>query len=324
MSGITTYLEEVRAHLHLDSDTERRVIGELRAHFDEKLADLQRGGMAREAAEREAIASCGEPRVIARLTYEACSRGSWIDTLVGCQPHLVVAALFATHQWRHPFLLFAAFVPITVITFIAWRRNSADWRYPWTGYAFLPLLIAAYFSVEPVVGTVSFLLTGQGSPAPALLLAGLAGFLAFSAWLLAAATIRAVRRDWILVSLMLSPLPVVLVWLLSVSPQGQADLLAALAQGLEGGSSRFDGAMALFCITLGLSTALFMRLRQRYLKAAAIFAAGVVGSAIAVSALQGGLDAFRILAVSVCMVAFLVLPFALHALVGRDGKPKQA
>lgn len=324
MSRIDAYLEQVQAHLHLDPLTERRVISELRAHFDEKLADLAREGVGGEAAEREAVASCGDPRVIARLTYEACSRGSWVDTLVGCQPHLVVAALFITHQWRHPLLLIAAFIPITVITFIAWRRNAADWRYPWTGYAFLPLLIAGYFSVQPVASTVSFLLGGRGAPAPALLLAGLACFIAFSLWLLIAATIRAVRRDWILVSLMLSPLPVVLVWLLSVSPSGQADLLAALRQGLEGGFSRFDGVMALFCVTLGVSTALFMRLRQRFLKAAAIFAAGAVGSGIAVSTIQGGLDILSLFTLFLCVLAFLVVPFGLHALIGREGRPKQA
>jgi hypothetical protein len=324
MSRIDGYLAEVQARLHLDPVTERRVIRELRAHFDEKVADLERAGMDGESAQREAVASCGDPRVIARLTYEACSRGSWVETLVGCQPHLVVAALFATHQWRHPLLLVAAFIPITVVTFFAWRRNAADWRYPWTGYAFLPVLIAGYISVEPVMATASYLLSGRGAPAPVLLLAGLACFMVFSLWLLVAVTIRAARRDWILVSLMLSPMPVVLMWLLSVSPGGQAALLAAVTKGLEGGITRFDGAMAVFCITLGVSTALFMRLRQRLLKAAAIFAAGAVGSGIAVRAIQGGLDVLSLLTLLLGVIAFLVVPFALHALVGREGRPKQA
>ena len=123
---------------------------------------------------------------------------------------------------------------------------------------------------------------------------------------------------------MLSPLPVLLVWLASVSPRGEGGIIETVLRGLEGGVSRFDGAMAFFCVTLGLSTALFIRLRQRYLKAGAILAAGIVGGAMAVSAIQGGLDLFSILAVSLALLAFLVLPYILHAFLDRGSRPKQA
>jgi hypothetical protein len=322
MSPIEAYLDEVRVQLHLDPRTERRIISELDAHFQEKLADLRRSGAAEEEAVRDAIAAFGEPRLIARLMYEAWGRGSWMDTLIGCQPHLVVAALFATHLWRHPVLLFAAFLPITIITLIAWRRTAPAWLYPWTGYALLPFLIVTYFALEPLVRTISFLLTGDGSPAPLLHLAGLAAFCLFALWLVVTATIRVARRDWILVSMMLAPLPVVVIWLASVSRT--EGFVPAVLRGLEAGFNRFDGAMALFCLTLGLSTALFMRLRQRYLKAAAILAAGMIGGALAVSSIQGGLDLLRLIIVSLCFLLFLVLPFALHVYLGKEGRPKQA
>jgi hypothetical protein len=322
MSEIDAYLEEVRAHLHLDSHTERRVISELTAHFQEKQSDLRRNGMAEEAAAREAISAFGEPRMIARLMYEAFSRGSWTDTLIGCQPHLVVAALFATHLWRNPLLLFAAFLPITLITLLAWRKSAPAWLYPWTGYALLPFLIVAYFAVDPLVRTVLFLVTGDGAPAPVLHLAGLGAFCIFALWLVVTATVRVARRDWILVSLMLSPLPVVVIWLASVSQSGE--FVPVLLRGLEAGFYRFDGAMALFCITLGACTALFMRLRQRYLKATAILATGMIGGALAVSSIQGGVDLFRLLVISLCFLLFLVFPFVLHSYLGREGRPKQA
>lgn len=322
MSDVSAYLDQVRTHLHLDPLTERRVISELATHFQEKLSDLRSGGLAEEEASREAIASFGQPKTIARLMYEAFGRGSWIDALIGCQPHLVVAALFATHLWRHPLLLSAAFLPITVVTLLAWRRGAANWLYSWTGYALLPLLIVTYFSVEPVARTVSFLVGGSGAPAPFWHLAGLAAFFTFTLWLVVSATVRAAKRDWILVSLMLLPLPVLVVWIASVSRTD--DFLAALMRGLEARLSQWDEAMAFFCATLAAATALFMRVRRRSLKAGAIMAVGIVGGALAVSSIQGGLGLFGLLAVAACFMLFLVCPFALHAYLEREGRPKEA
>jgi hypothetical protein len=322
MSDVVAYLDEVRLHLHLDPLTERRVISELASHFQEKVTELRSSGLAEEEASREAIQSFGEPKTIARLMYEAYGRGSWAETLIGCQPHLVVAALFATHLWRHPLLLFAAFLPITVITLIAWRRGAPNWLYSWTGYALLPFLIVTYFSVEPVARTVSFLMGGSGVPAPFWHLAGLAGFFAFTLWLVVSATVRVAKRDWILVSLMVLPLPVLVVWIASVSRTD--GFLAAIMRGLSASLSQWDQAMAYFCATLGVATALFMRLRRRSLKAGAIIAVGIVGGALAVSSIQGGLDLFGLLAVAVCFLAFLFCPFILHAYLEREGRPREA
>jgi len=102
---VDSYLAEVRSHLHLDPSVEHRVIGELAAHFDDKLRDLRAEGMPEGEAVREAIASFGGARSIARLLYQAYSRGTWAETFLACQPHLLAAALFAAHQWRSPLLL---------------------------------------------------------------------------------------------------------------------------------------------------------------------------------------------------------------------------
>lgn len=322
MSDVGVYLDQVRLHLHLDPLTERRVISELATHFQEKVSDLQTSGLAEEEASREAITSFGEPKTIARLMYEAYGRGSWIDALIGCQPHLVAAALFATHLWRHPLLLFAAFLPITIITLMAWRRGASNWLYSWTGYALLPLLIVTYFSVEPVARTVYFLVGGGGVPASFWHLAGVAGFFTLTLWLVVSATARAAKRDWILVSLMLLPLPVLVVWIASVSQTD--DFFVALMRGLEARLSQWDEAMAYFCVTLAVVTVLFLRLRRRSLKAGAIMAVGIVGGALAVSSIQGGLGLFGLLAVAACFLAFLFCPFVLHAYFEREGRPKEA
>src|SRR5208282_4796805 len=163
---VSSYLDQVKAHLHLDPRTERRVISELSTHFDEKVGDLALQGVGEDDAVRDALKSFGDARSIARLMDEAHSRGSWTEALIGCQPHLIVAALFATHVWRHPLLLGAAFGAIVVIALLGWRGGGTPWMYTWIGYAVLPLLVAGYLSMDPVARTVSFLLTGHGAPAP--------------------------------------------------------------------------------------------------------------------------------------------------------------
>src|SRR5271157_6291716 len=163
---VTSFLDEVKAHLHLDPRTSRRVINELSTHFEEKVTDLQQQGVAETEAARTALRSFGDARSIARLLYEAHSRGSWTDALIGCQPHLIVAALFATHVWRHPLLLGVAFAAIAIIAMLGWRSGTPNWLYSWVGYAVVPPLITSYVSMDPVTRTISFIVQGVGTPAP--------------------------------------------------------------------------------------------------------------------------------------------------------------
>jgi hypothetical protein len=315
-SEVRLYLDEVRTHLHLDPRTERRVISELCTHFQEKLNDLEEQGMPRAEATREALSSFGEARSIARMMYEAYSRGSWTEALISCQPHLIVAALFATHIWRHPLLLGTAFAAIAIIALLGWRSGSPNWLYSWVGYAVLPLLITSYMSMDPVTRTISFLVQGVGTPAPLWQLAALAALYTVTIWVIASTAVTVARRDWILVSLMLLPLPVLGMWIITMT-QSTGFLLNAL-HSLEARFSRWDSAMAYFCLVLGVTTALFVRIRQRAFKVSALIAVGIVGGAAAASSIWGDLGLIRLIAVSLCLLLFLTIPLVLHALLDRD------
>ena len=313
---VRLYLDEVRTHLHLDPPTECRVISELHTHFQEKVSDLEDQGMPREEATREALSSFGDARDIARMMYEAYSRGSWTEALIGCQPHLIVAALFATHIWRHPLLLGTAFSAIAIIALLGWRSGSPNWLYSWVGYAVLPLLITSYVSIDAMTRTISFLVQGVGSPAPLWQLAALAGLYAVTIWVIAGTAVTVARRDWILVSLMLLPLPVVGIWIITVT-QSTGFLQNAL-QNLEARFIRWDSAMAYFCVLLGVTTALFVRIRQRAIKVTALIAVGIVGGAAAASSIWADLGLFKLIAVSFCLLLFLTVPLLLHLLFDRE------
>ena len=318
---VSSYLDEVQAHLHLDPLTERRVINELSTHFEEKVCDLALQGVREDDAVRDALKSFGDARNIARLMYEAHSRGSWTEALIGCQPHLIVAALFATHVWRHPLLLGTAFAAIVVIALLGWRSGGTSWMYSWIGYAVLPLLVASYLSMDPVARTVTFYLSGHGAPAPVLDLAIRGVLYVFTLWLIASTAVTVARRDWILLSLMLLPLPVLGLWIVTVTQS--AGVLVDALHSIESRFSRWDTAMGYFFVALGITTALFVRVRQRAVKVGAVIIVGIVCSAAALRSLWGDFGLFRLLAVSVCLLLFLTVPLLLRAMLGHEEQPEE-
>jgi hypothetical protein len=209
-----------------------------------------------------------------------------------------------------------AFTAIAVIALLGWRRGSPNWLYSWIGYAVLPLLISSYLSMDTVTRTISFLVQGVGSPAPLWQLGALGLLLVVTVWVIASTAVTVARRDWILVSLMLLPLPVLGIWLITVT-QSSGFFLNAL-QGMGVRFSRWDSAMAYFCLLLGVMTALFVRIRQRAFKMSALIATGIVGGAIAAGSIWGDLGLFKLIAVSLCLLLFLTIPLLLHALLDRD------
>jgi len=314
---VAVYLDEVRSHLHLDPRTEKRVINELYSHFQEKMVDLETQGLPETEATKVALTSFGEARGIARMMYEAYSRGTWTEALISCQPHLIIAVLFATHIWRFPALLGAAFAAIMVIALLGQRGGTPNWLYSWIGYAVVPPLVLSYASAEPIARTITYLFSGTGAPAPLWLVAGLVFLYAFTVWLVTATAVRAARRDWILLSLALLPLPVLAIWIVTVSPF----LLDAL-RGLEGRFSRWDAAMADFFVLLGASTALFIRLRQRALKVGAVIVAGAFGGVVAANSIWGDLGLLRLIGLSLLFLMFLTSPLVVRAMAGKEHEPK--
>jgi hypothetical protein len=316
---VAIYLDEIRTHLHLDPITESRVISELYSHLQEKVSELQERGASELEATREALASFGGARSIARLTYEAYSRGSWMEALISCQPHMIVAALFATHVWRQPVLLGASFAAILLIAALGSRRGAPTWSYSWMGYAVFPFLILTSMSWDPVVRTVTYLVRGTGAPAPLWELALLGSLCVFSLWLVASTTVKTARRDWILASLMLLPLPVLAIWLITVS---QSDgFVVNILRSFEVRFSRWDTAMAFFCATLGVASVLFIRIRQRAFKAGSILAVGMVGGAAVLRTFWGASGLFELLLLSLALLAFLTSPLLLRTVVGRETEP---
>lgn len=304
---VRDYLEQVRAHLNLDPQTERRILSELSSHFQEKIAELREAGAAEPEAAREAIRSFGSARLVARLSYEAYSRGSWLEALISAQPHLIASALFATHFWRRPAFLAGSLALLGVTTLLAWHRGKPNWVFSWASYVFIPLLAGVYASRRLLAPAAQFILEREGGVLSLLPLLPLAALYAASLWLLVSATVRALRKDWLFASLMLVPLPITGIWVFHV------ERLAPLARSLSTQPHRWDAAMAGVLLVLAVCSAVFVRLRQRILKTGALLAIGGIGAAAVARSVWDDLSPLGLVLVTLLALGFAWSPVLLRS-----------
>lgn len=307
---VRDYLLEVRRHLHLDPTIEKQVVGELYCHLEDEIGDLVADGRTPLSAERHAVWSFGAARTIARLLYQIHSRGTWSDAALTGLPHLCIALLFATHSWRNPWLAAPVFLTIVAVTVLGWRAGKPRWLYSWIGYALLPLLLCSFELRTYSIGLVSAVVEGRAIPDPAVSILALL-LDALSAVILFWTTIRVANRDWILASVMLVPLPVLGPWLYNLAATG------GLFQRVSSVIFSWDGDMAMIMIALAATTAVFVRLGRRGIKAVALIVLGLTSGAFVVHTLWNRMSVAEVLGVSICLLLVDLLPILFERDRGR-------
>lgn len=308
---VREYLEDVRSHLHLDAATERHILSELHCYFEEKVTELQDQGVPQEDVARESIKSFGRPRVLARLMYEAYSKGSLTEAILSSLPHLIVAGLFISHLWRHPLIAPIAFASIVCVTLYGWWHGKPNWLYSWVGYSLLPLLIGGYVSRPALEQIASFLLRRNDTLPSIWILLLIGALFSFSLWVIIRTTIRVVRRDWVLASLMLVPLPILASWLFNI------EQLGSLFQSSNVTLYQWDTLMASVLTLLAAVSVIFIRLRKRILKAGALIALGVIAGTVAGHTLWGYPGFLGLLIGAALILLFLLGPALLEAKIGH-------
>jgi hypothetical protein len=260
MERIDDYLNRVRSRLRLDPCTEGRILQELKSYFEELLAELQRSGMRAQDCAEEAIRCSGRPQSLGRLFHEVYSQGSWTEALLALQPHLLVAALFLTHLWSSPLALLACFAGVLYVALSAWARGRPNWAYPWIGYSLTPFIATVFYSMDFFYSSARDLLLGSRlSPQHMQMLLFLSLYVSFIG-LMAFAVVRVVKRDWLLASYMLFPLPVLGVWISEIARLG------VRFNSADPAAYTWDASMAAAFILLGLCAASFVRIRLRLVR----------------------------------------------------------
>ncbi len=305
---VRNYLGLIQYHLRLDPSTEKQVICEFYDHIEEKIAELQAKGIPEKEAAKAAMDSFGRPRVVARMMYEACGQGNPTDATIALLPHLLVAGLFAFHLWDHALLASIVLISIMCATLFGWWHGKPNWLYSWIGYSLTLLLVGGYALVPTMQQSVSFFKGDASFPNIGMFVL-ISALAVFSLGGIIRITIRVVKRDWLLASLMLVPFPIVGSWLFNVQIQGLLHSSDVVHQ--------WDQPMALACAVLGVMAAAFIRFRSRVLKIGAVIALSFIALVMVVQNIVGGLTFWGLVGLFIFILAFLFSPALMEKQVGH-------
>jgi hypothetical protein len=261
------YLNSIKSELRLDPSAEREVICELYTHLEERTQELKESGLSEEEAIKAAVDHFGATKMIAGGINEVHSSGSWEEATIAALPHLLFALLFTFCQWYNISWLLATLGFLCGVAAYGWRHHKPVWLFSWLGYLLIFLLAGVILSLF-VLGRSLFLKSGL--EIPWWVWVAISSYIPFALWLLVSVTLQAVRRDWLLGSLMALPLPILTGWFLEMRHEGTL---------LEYGEQRLYGVepwIALSFLSLAAMVILFVRSGHRSLKGGSLVAAGII------------------------------------------------
>lgn len=292
------YLTKIADSAKLTDSDKPEVIGELKAHIEDKLEELTGSGLSEEEAVRVCLRQMGSDKLVARQIYEAYSQGSWTQVLMASLPHLLFGALFVLNWWHYPGWLTVVLLLFLAITVYAWWRGKPAWIFSWLGYTMLPVLGVGVALLYLPAGWWSLLMV------PVYFLLAL--------WWLFRIFVQTTKRDWLFCSLALLPLPIIVGWFLAISPNGK---LTALSVERINNLAPFIG---LSFMALALTIAAFIRLRQRWLRMSLMAASGLSTLALVAYYSTGGLNTPTFLGLVLVMWGVFLIPPLLERSLRRD------
>jgi hypothetical protein len=292
MGVLGHYLDSVRDNLRLDSPVEREVINELETHIEDELQELKEAGLSEEEAANTCVRLLGSAKLVAHRIYEAHSQGTWKQALLASMPHLLFGLVFALNWWRGVSWLLATLVLVLAIAVYGWWHSKPSWLFSWLGYSLLPVVTAGLL----------LLYLPKGWSWLAVIL-----YVPLAAWLVYAITVQTIKRDWLYSSLMLLPVPIIIGWFLTVQLKGRFPEFSM--------PHLYDLApwIGLSFLVLAVSVAMFVRLRQRWLKVTVLIAAGILTLLMVAYYADGRLGLPILLVLILLMLSIFLVP----ALVDR-------
>lgn len=244
------------------------LIRELRAHFEDKIGELREAGLPESDASEATVRLMGSPQLIAQQIYEVYSQGSWRQTLFAILPHFLTASLFVLRWWANPVWLLVILSVVIAVVIYGWCHGKPAWLFSWLGYLLIPVVAA---------GVMLLYLPGGWAWVATLV------YVPAAVFVLVVVAKQILKIDWLFVSLMLAPLPIVLGWVVVLST----------VDTFLGSELVYEAAswIALSFAVLALAVATFIRAGRRWIKAIAIlicsamvlFVAALVGSNNSVS-----------------------------------------
>ena len=286
-TALDHYLEIIRDRLRIDLAEEKEVISELETHIEDSLQELKDSGLSEEEAERTCLGLLGSAKLIAKRIYEAHSQGSWGQAFLAAMPHLLFAALFALNWWHHIGWLSILLVMVIGTSIYGWWHGKPAWVFPWLGYLLVPVaafgLTLLYLPREWSLLTIPF-------------------YFLLALWWLFCLVVQTTKKDWLLSSLMLLPVPIIVGWFLALVPEARIT-----GQTFER-INYYAPWIALSFLILALTIAAFIRLRQRWLRIALLIISGLLTLTMMVYYVGGRLSAQTFAGLVLVMWGLFLIP----------------
>lgn len=288
------YLNSIRYHLRLGYSEEKEIIRELSTHIDDRSEELKEKGLSDDEAEKTSIGLMGSAKKVARQLYEAHSQGTWKQTLLAASPHLLVALLFALSWWPGVGWLLAVLTVIFFLAIYGWWQERPNWFFTWLGYSLIPVTL---------VGLLMFYLPRGWS------WIGILVYIPIAAVLVYHITVQTIRRDWLYASLMLLPVPIFIAWSIIISTVDKSSLDTI---------KYFGRWIGLSFLTLALCVALFIRIRQRWLRITLLVFSGILSLTLVAISAGGRLNPFALAILIIVVLGLIITPAVLDHKVRED------
>jgi hypothetical protein len=284
---LTQYLESIRYNAHLQGNDETGVMSELTAHIEDKLQELKDSGMSDEEAVTTCLGEMGDTKSIARKIYEAYSQGTWKHVFLATLPHIVLGFLFLLNWWQSPGWLAMSLILIITTTIYGWKHGQPTWVFSWLGYSMLPV----------IVGGILLLYIPRGWSFLVLTI-----YLPLAVWSFFRIFVTTTKKDWLFSSLMLLPVAIFIGWFLALSPSGK------LTEESMNKIYYYAPWIGLSFMALAATIAIFIRLRQRWLRITLLGVSGVITIGLIVYYSAGQFNNMTLLGPLMAIWAVLILP----------------
>ena len=298
IAALSQYLDVVRDNLRLNLLSEREVLNELETHIEDQLEEMKEAGLSDEEAAENCIARLGPAKLVARRIYEAHSQGTWQHVLLASMPHLLFASLFALNWWNTTTWLIITLSLIFSMVVLGLRCGRPVWLFPWLGYSLLPIVVAGLL----------LLYLPRGWSRLAILV-----YVPLALWLIYSIAVQSIKRDWLYSALMLLPIPIIIGWVLAVGQEGK--FLEFSRERIQ----HFAPWIGLSFLALAVTAAVFIRLRQRWLRLTLLIISGLLTLIMVAFYAEGRLDLPAFAVLILIMLALLLSPVLIERRI-RYGK----
>jgi hypothetical protein len=295
LSSRSDYLNRLKYFLRVDPITGNSIVREYSTHLEDKRRELQELGLSEDEADKTAITLLGPPNVLAKQISEVYAQGSWQQAIFAALPHLLVALLFALSWWQHSIWLSGAVLLIAGVVIYGWSHGKPAWLFPWLGYCLTPVI---------AVGTLLIYLPGSWSWLAATVYVPLA-----SIFILSVAK-QTIKIDWLFTSLMLLPAPIIIGWRLALGIEDTVQWQSRLNEAAQ--------LIALSFATLAVTVAIFIRVKQRWIKAGALVTPEIFLLIIVALSDRNAISLWIWLSIILLAIVLLLCPAFIERLIKQE------